>query len=377
MKVIYVNGQAYAEGTANNVRVHAMKTAMEAGGISVELMQHPDYISEKWHRLIARFPRISHLLRWRVFATGTAVPEWMAGVAKPDVVVLYGSDYRFLKPLERWCRKNDVPFVNEIVDWYRADDAATVAERYMSLRNGAPMMRLIRRRSSGLIVASSFLKTRLSAGQPSLVIAAAMEAEPLADSEIDRSDPADAVHPLRIGYAGSMNGRDRQTVANLVTIAASHVEFARPVHFDVYGWSGDDVVDGAVTLRFHGRQDRKEVIAGLVRCDFTVLQRDPEAWFAKAGFPSKVAESLSMGIPVIGNITSDLGEHLVHGKNAVIVGDISSRSLEKGISEAIELVESGALMDRSWVRRDAEEKFGTSGNAPRLREFFQKVTGDF
>ena len=84
-----------------------------------------------------------------------------------------------------------------------------------------------------------------------------------------------------------------------------------------------------------------------------------------------------MGIPVIGNITSDLGEHLVHGKNAVIVGDISSRSLEKGISEAIELVESGALMDRSWVRRDAEEKFGTSGNAPRLREFFQKVTGDF
>ncbi|MEO1105581.1 MAG: glycosyltransferase, partial [Pseudomonadota bacterium] len=56
--------------------------------------------------------------------------------------------------------------------------------------------------------------------------------------------------------------------------------------------------------------------------DFSVLLR-PKARFAEAGFPTKAVESLAAGTPVFGNLTSDLGDHLVDMRSAVLVKEIS------------------------------------------------------
>lgn len=56
-----------------------------------------------------------------------------------------------------------------------------------------------------------------------------------------------------------------------------------------------------------------------------------------AGFPTKFAESLSAGIPVIANITSDLGNYIIDGHTGFVLADESANSLEKAIHKVLTL----------------------------------------
>ena len=51
---------------------------------------------------------------------------------------------------------------------------------------------------------------------------------------------------------------------------------------------------------------------------FDVLLRYSDLRYTKAGFPTKVVESLASATPVITNITSDLEMYLKDGENSVI-----------------------------------------------------------
>ena len=59
-------------------------------------------------------------------------------------------------------------------------------------------------------------------------------------------------------------------------------------------------------VSFMGSIPREQVIEELQRADFSTFIRDNNLRFVKAGFPSKLVESMSLGIPVITNLTSDL-----------------------------------------------------------------------
>lgn len=71
--------------------------------------------------------------------------------------------------------------------------------------------------------------------------------------------------------------------------------------------------------------------------------------FAQAGMPTKVTESLGCGTPVIANITSDLGDYLVDGRNSLLVGDYSSKACAQAVKRAVNLT----LDERLSMRREA------------------------
>lgn len=106
-----------------------------------------------------------------------------------------------------------------------------------------------------------------------------------------------------------------------------------------------------------GRVSREEVLNQLQRADFTVLLRSPELRYAKAGFPTKVVESLATATPVICNITSDLGEYLIDGENSLIVETCSAEAFEIALRKALALTfeEKQTLCENA--RKTAELKF--------------------
>ena len=65
--------------------------------------------------------------------------------------------------------------------------------------------------------------------------------------------------------------------------------------------------------------------------------RDPSKTFAQAGMPTKVTESLGSGVPVIANLTSDLGEFLIEGGNAIVVDDYSVSACTSALRRAVAL----------------------------------------
>ncbi len=90
-------------------------------------------------------------------------------------------------------------------------------------------------------------------------------------------------------------------------------------------------------LNIKGRLTRQEVLANLIEADFTVLLRNPDLRYAKAGFPVKFVESIASATPMILNISSDLGEYLDDLENCIVVEDASSISFARALEKAYDI----------------------------------------
>ena len=111
------------------------------------------------------------------------------------------------------------------------------------------------------------------------------------------------------------------------------------------------------TLFVHGRVSRDEALKWVQNADFTMLIRDESLRYAKAGFPTKVVESLSSGTPVVCNISSDLGEYLEEGKNAFIINGHSAESVSEALRRIIPLKTDSLDIMRKEARKTAEKYF--------------------
>lgn len=60
------------------------------------------------------------------------------------------------------------------------------------------------------------------------------------------------------------------------------------------------------------------------KADFMVLLRETNRK-SMAGFPTKFAESMTVGVPVITNATSDLAKHVINGKTEFLVEGMITR----------------------------------------------------
>lgn len=109
-----------------------------------------------------------------------------------------------------------------------------------------------------------------------------------------------------------------------------HVYGVEKGYYSEYG----DLKSLPDNIFFYGRVSRNEVLSALQQADFTTLFRDDQERFTKAGFPSKVAESMSMGVPVITNYTSDLELYLKDMCNSIIVDSYSVESYKDAIIKA-------------------------------------------
>jgi glycosyltransferase involved in cell wall biosynthesis len=105
-----------------------------------------------------------------------------------------------------------------------------------------------------------------------------------------------------------------------------------------------------------GRVTRAEVLTNLQKADFTVLLRSPELRFAKAGFPSKVVESLGTGTPVICNISSDLEDYLINEENSLLVKECTPEAFEITLRKAM-ILSSEEKQKLCLKARETAEKY--------------------
>ena len=85
---------------------------------------------------------------------------------------------------------------------------------------------------------------------------------------------------------------------------------------------------------FHGRVPQSMVPKCLAQMDFSVLLR-PNARYAEAGFPTKLVESLSAGVPILANPTSDITQYVRDGREGVLLADHSPKAFAAGVERAL------------------------------------------
>ena len=88
-----------------------------------------------------------------------------------------------------------------------------------------------------------------------------------------------------------------------------------------------------------------------------ILIRSSTARYAKAGFPTKVVESLMSSTPVILNMTSDLGMYLKDGYDCIEVEHEDPESIVRALRRALALTPEQKDQMKKNARKTAEENF--------------------
>jgi glycosyltransferase involved in cell wall biosynthesis len=118
----------------------------------------------------------------------------------------------------------------------------------------------------------------------------------------------------------------------------------------------------------YGRMSRAAALQIVAASDYTVILR-PQKRFANAGFPSKFVESLSLGVPVIANATSDIAEYLRDGQEGYLLSEPTAEALEGAIVCASALTIEQKSQMRAQARLRARECFDYRNYAEALSKF--------
>ena len=232
----------------------------------------------------------------------------------------------FTSGLVKFCKKRDIKTIADSMDWLAIHTHSllfNIIKRFDIFWE----MRVANKRADGVLAISTYLQDYYAkCGKPTILI------PPLFERNVGEDTATMPNEKIRLIYAGTPFGpnvvckkpkalKDRldRAIEILYQIKTAGVD---NFIFDVYGVTEegyktafprhvkyvDELKDKLV---FHGRTEYSLVEEALRKADFTVLIRD-ENRETKAGFPSKVGESICSGVPVV---ISNVGDHARYIKN--------------------------------------------------------------
>jgi glycosyltransferase involved in cell wall biosynthesis len=302
------------------------------------------------------------------------VAAWLeASRLRPDLVITYGGTGSFQASLRRWARSSGVPRIVDSVEWYDRRHLLGGAWGVRALDNEASM-RWRYPRHDGVIAISSLLECHYSSRCGHI-----LRVPPLMDvrshSPLKKSNSG----PLVLLYAGTPGRKDKLgAVVRGIGMVDPHGDRVR---LEVVGTEESEaggipdmpsVVPAGV--RFHGRVTRDRVLEMVALADYVPLLR-PNERYANAGFPTKVVEAMAVGTPVIANLTSDLGDHIMDGKTGLVCPSSDAEAFAEALKVALKGGRRMSAALGAGAREEALRAFDFRQHAGRLSSFVEAVRG--
>jgi glycosyltransferase involved in cell wall biosynthesis len=227
----------------------------------------------------------------------------------PDKVILYNYPSIAMWRILRYCRRNNIKIYADITEWYEGEgNFFKVLIKNLDVKF---RMNYLHFKFDGLIVISKFLNTYYSAKIKTAQVPPTFD---IADSKFKdlsniKSDRVD--NKIKLVYSGSPGAGNKDRLDVIVNI----VQKFKNIDFTIVGISYEQYVNlfGPVgdgkNIHFMGRLSHRKAIAIVKSSDFTIFYRG-DTLTNRAGFPTKFAESISLGTPVITNSSSNVADYL-------------------------------------------------------------------
>jgi glycosyltransferase involved in cell wall biosynthesis len=313
---------------------------------------------------------------------GASTAEWLCDLdfSRVRAVILYNGLAGHQLRIAPICAARGVPLIPDCTEWY--DPGHSPDGRFGFHRwNVELTMRRLNARAGSLIVISSYLARFYEKhGARTLLV------PPLVDLSDPKWTPAREWAPpprrkARLVYAGDPGQKDllievlrglrelreEGIDATLTLVGPESRELG-----DLPGGSASLLMGLGGAVNFTGRLRQDEVPRELMNADFGVLLR-PDKRYAQAGFPTKLVEYLSSGLPVITNFTSDIASYVRDGKEGFLLDGCSGAFLAAGVRRALEKGDGEWGRMRNLARRRAEESFNYGRYVRELAEFIDRA----
>jgi glycosyltransferase involved in cell wall biosynthesis len=367
-EVLYVGMFKLPDRDAAAIRVRGIADALNAAGYTVTFIDEsyagpvkagPE--SSVFQRIaLAGMRGVDYFLTASTYFKSIKAIDW----GRLAAVICYPGSAALILRLMHYCRRYSVPLIIDCTEWY--DPSHTIGGRFGPFAADSEFrMRWLHRRAGNVICISSFL-AQYYGGEGCNVV----RIPPLVSMERGRyySDFTAATEQapgrLSLAYAGRPGRKEllSEIVAGVqasrqrgVDVSLQLVGITESESSVIMKRSGIRVrnCDGIIC---HGWLPREAALQIIAASDFTVLLR-PQKRFANAGFPSKLVESLSLGVPVIANATSDIAEYVRDGGNGYLLSEPSAGALEDAIVRASRLTIEQRKQMRIQARLRTHECF--------------------
>ena len=281
---------------------------------------------------------------------------------RPDTIVFHTIPTNLLKKLIKLKSKYGFDLINDCVEWYSKEQMVPTVISRIQYYTRDMWMRKILPGKVRVIAISQYLKEYFDSNNtPCEYLPSICDTQKvLFNKTVDENK-------ITIVYAGSPGKKDLfGSVVRAIKMLTD--EERKKLELNIIGATPMQIAENAEctvnelnalddSIHFLPRMSHEEVLQQLEKADFTILIRPEHLRYAKAGFPTKVPESLSAGTPIICNLTSDLAMYLTDGVNSIISSGPDATSVCEAFKKAILLNGEQRRKMYANARETAEEKF--------------------
>ena len=187
---------------------------------------------------------------------------------------------------------------------------------------------------------------------------------------------------INIVFAGSL-GKGKENIAPILEAISLLGEDAQKLHFNIYGANNAQVLENvrgnqtlmdkvAPYVTAHGRIPQQEVEGKFRDADYSIFIR-PDRRSSHAGFPTKLAESMAVGTPVISNNTGDIGLYLKDGETGFLLQTGTAEELAEAFRKMLAMDAQQRRQQRKNTRAMAEQSFDYRVYAEQMQCFLNGI----
>lgn len=291
---------------------------------------------------------------------------------KPDLILMYG--YAGEKWLIKYCLKNRIPFLIERVDWFEKDDrngfiGKQIIQRYVD----NCIMKKDKLVNGVIAISKYFEKYYNELNKTTIFIPPIFEFDLNRKIKRFRNDKK-----LRLVYAGSLGGNKDQILPALQAIKKINKDKIQII-IDVIGPTIEEIEEVTLQndwnkygIKAYGRMTNSKTQAIIEKADFSLLLRKNKK-YAKAGFSTKFAESMCLGVPVICTKVGGADLIITDMIDGVHLKDNNVDTIENILQCLLKKESEEILQMKKNAYKKACEIFYIENYVENLKEFLKKV----
>lgn len=382
MKVLYIAsrnpfpyGSAYASRVMNFARLLSyMGTEVH---VIADFSNEPDYIPGS----IQRFEEFTYQAlgkhnnqksrRKYPRECLSAVKEYLAD-NRVDAVIYNSNSARFWK-IRRYCKSNSRSHIVESCEWRDPSNFrfGRCNPQYVLAAIG---IRFLFRKADGIIAISRLLEDYYKR-----FVANTVRIPTILDVINTPCVLEPSGETIKIMYAGSL-GKSKELLRDVLVAIRTLKEKRKHIEFHIYGAKREqvlanigndeallDALSDCVFIEERVPQQQMNEVYG--RHDFSIFIR-PDRRSSHAGFPTKLAESMAAGTPVIANDTGDIGLYLADGYNGYLLRVASCNNIAEMFERILEMSAEERKKLRKNARKTAEGSFDYRGYGAAMKRMF-------
>lgn len=345
MKILLCSYFKFPAGCAGSIRHEKIAQMLQDMGhdvlvvglgkyneFKIESYNHINYISLRYSSSSTVSKVIMRLRYW------TNLKKIMQNYL-PDCIIMDDMRPWVTVKIKSYSRKKRITLVHDSVEWYSPEQFKMGVFSPSCIKKNI-VNRFLIDKHCRVIAISQYLMDYYSAKNIQCVNI------PIVAAENDLVKEKKLEETVNFVYAGQAGKKDYIDVILSAMMMLSDEERGK-FKFHILGCTEEQIVKNGVPkstidkvrsgLVIYGRVPRSKVLEVLKTSDFTILMRSAEQRYAKAGFPTKMVESLSHSTAMIANLTSDMDRYLVDGYNSFIVPECTDDALAEILRKAIDL----------------------------------------